>query len=102
MGEIKMQATQPKKVVGGGANQNTKAAAERVKVRFHNQEGVIGGTDDIVAGVNGKMYQIQREQDVSLPRFVLETIKNAAITTFEKIDGKDVQRDIQRFPYSLV
>lgn len=80
-----------------------KPKSDRIKVRFHNQEGVPGGTDDIFVGVNGRGYQIQREKDVELPKSVLHVIDNAVITKTERdADGNEVNRDIQRFTYSKV
>lgn len=80
-----------------------KPKSDRIKVRFHNQEGIPGGTDDIFVGVNGKGYQIQREKDVDLPKAVLHAIDNAVITRTERdADGVEVDRDIKRFPYSVV
>ena len=80
-----------------------KAKSDRIKVRFHNQEGVPGGTDAIFVGVNGRGYQIQREQDVELPNEVIHAIDNAVITKTERdSEGNEVDREIHRFPYSRV
>jgi len=86
----------PKKKVGG-------AAPKRVKVRIHNQEGVVGGTADVFVGVNGRGYQIKREEDVELPVEVLHALDNAVMTVVERgDDGNEIQREIKRFAYSKV
>lgn len=74
--------------------------AKRLKVVFHNTADETG---DIFLQHNGVGYQIQREEEVSLPPEVLGVADLAVITMFERDGkGKELTRDIKRFPYSLV
>ena len=98
--EVSTTPTTPKKKVGGGA---AKAKSSKVKVRFFNQEGVVGGTDDIFVGVNGRGYQIKREEEVELLEEVLHAVENAVITKTERDEnGNEIERNIPRFSYTRV
>lgn len=77
------------------------AANERVRVLFPSEDGPAGG-DDIFVSVNGRAYLIQREQEVSLPREVLEVFENAQQTVFEAGAGGHIRpRTVKRFSYSV-
>ncbi len=78
----------------------SKNTHERVKVRFHAQEGG-AGNDDIFVSVNGRAYLIQREHDVLLPRAVLEVVENAEQTIFEPSGGGVRARRVKRFAYTV-
>lgn len=82
------------------AKKRSATKPSRVNVIFHNQEGDLGKTD-IFVSVNGFAYQIQRNEPVALPSEVIEVIDNAVVTHVERVNGVDVSRDLQRFPYSL-
>ena len=72
----------------------------KAKVVFHN---TAEDTGDIFLQLNGVGYQIQREEEVSIPPDVLGVADLAVITMFERDGkGKELTRDIKRFPYSLV
>ena len=49
-----------------------KFSSEKVPFRAFKDSGKY--TDDIIVGLNGKMYQIQRGKDVMIPRNVREII----------------------------
>lgn len=71
----------------------------RLKVVFHNTATETG---DIFLQLNGVGYQIQREEEVSLPTDVLGVADLSVITMFERDHkGAELSRDIKRFPYSL-
>jgi hypothetical protein len=73
----------------------------RIKVRFHAQEGG-AGSDDIFVSVNGRAYLIQREQEVELPRAVLKVVENAEQTIFEPSGGGVRARRVKRFAYTVL
>lgn len=55
----------------------TKKAEERVTVIIPKPNDVINDTETVV-GVNGKMYQIQYDKPVEVPRNVAEVIQSSA------------------------
>lgn len=71
----------------------------RTRVVVHNQEGVPGGMDDVFVAVNGRAYQIKREQEVDLPASVLNVLDNA-VTDVMNQDGST--RPAKRFNYSVI
>ena len=67
---------------------------KKVNVIFANDEDGY----DITVSVNGRAWQIKREEKVSLPRFVLHAIDNAVMT----VEKNGQTREVKRFPYSVV
>ena len=55
----------------------TKKTEERVTVIIPKPNDIIGDTETVV-GVNGKMYQIQYDTPVEVPRNVAEVIQSSA------------------------
>jgi hypothetical protein len=77
-----------------------------VKVRFHNMLP----TDPpyIFVGHNGRSYYIPKEEDIWVPRFLLDSVIKDAIEIHSDMqkrpDGKiiHIPKKIQRFPYTVV
>ncbi len=89
-----MKKTDEEKAVKAEAKAADKALEEKVKVTFLNDEDGY----DITPCVNGRAWQIKRDEVVELPRYVLHALDNA-VMTIEK-DGQS--REVKRFPYSVV
>ena len=71
-----------------------KALQEKVKVIFLNDEDGY----DITPCINGRAWQIKRDEPVELPRYVLHALDNAVIT----VEKNGQSRKVKRFPYSVV
>ena len=74
-----------------------------VKCRFHNT--ITDKTPYIYLGHNGKSYYIPKEQDIYVPKFLLDScIKDAVEIHSDPVtkDGKIqyIERRVQRFPYT--
>lgn len=79
-----------------------KTTEKRIKVIFHNQEGVDSGTD-VEITVNGYRYQIKREHEVEIPPEAMHVIENAIITEFYRdTDGVIKERNRKRFNYTVL
>lgn len=78
----------------------TSRQVKKYKITIHNQEGP-GGKDDVVVGVNGRVWQIQREQEVVVPEMVYDVLKNA-VEKLYYMDARDnlVRATSTRFPIS--
>jgi len=75
----------------------------RVKVIFHNTDGPDG--DHIIkVSVNGYRTRIRREEEIWIPKSVLNVINDAVITSFyrDDITGEIKERSQRRFNYSVV
>jgi len=76
-----------------------------VKVRFHNTSD--NDIPYIFIGLNSKAYYIPKEQDIWIPRVLLDSVIKDAIeyrAQTKKVNGKMVQvtRPFQRFPYTML
>lgn len=76
----------------------------RVRIIVHEQEG-IGGTDDVVVGVNGNVTRIKRGHEVLVKQSVVDVLEDAVITTFvpnPEVPGAYTVRKFRRFNFSRV
>lgn len=64
----------PKKTTASAEETPVTAKSDRVKIRIPRIPGQ-KEQDDYVLSVNGKRFQIQRGVEVSVPRYVAETIE---------------------------
>ncbi len=71
------------------------------KIIVHAQEGN-DNTPFIKVGVQGVMYQINRDEEVVVNEYVLHVLENCVMTVPQKVGDKTVQRDIRRFPFSIL
>lgn len=81
--------------------------ARRVRVMFHNQEGE-DGKEDVVLGLNGRVFQVKREVEVTIPEDVFNAcIVNATYTKYSQSKGPDGEiittaYPERRFSYSML
>ena len=77
-----------------------------VKVRFHNTRD--NEAPYIFLGHNGKSYLVPREEDILIPRFLLDSVVKDAVEIHSEMkkrsDGKItyIPKKVQRFPYTIV
>ena len=75
---------------------------KRKRLIIHNQEGT-DSSPFVKVGVNGTMYQIARETEVTVPYEVIHVLENAVITRDERgPDGHMVERHARRFPFTVL
>jgi superfamily II helicase len=82
-----------------------KAAAQpekRVKIIIEEQDNH-EGHQEVRVGVNGKVYQIQRGKEVSVPESVVSILRNAIQTKIiQQPDGSEIAKDMPRFVWRYV
>lgn len=78
----------------------TKKKARRVKIIVSNQDGP-EQTRFVKVQVNGEMFTLPREIEVTVPEYVVEVLNNAVITRIVQEDGEWVERKARRFPYHI-
>lgn len=77
------------------------APQKKLRILVHNQEGV-EATPFVKVQVNGTMYTLPREQEVTVPAEVVEVLNNAVVTRFVQ-EGRDlVEKPARRFPYTVL
>jgi len=83
------------------AASNLYEAPKNYKLKIFEQDGV-GGTDDVVVGVNGFTWRIKRNVEVKVPQCVIDALENCVETRFERNESsKDIiERQVRRFSYS--
>lgn len=70
---------------------------KRVKIIIEEQDNHEGHSE-VRIGVNGKIYQIQRGKEVSVPESVVGVLKNAIQTKrIQQPDGTEIVKDMPRF-----
>lgn len=80
----------------------TRAKAKKYRIVVHNQEGP-DNTPFITVGVNGTVWQINRDAEVVVPEEVKHVLENAVVTRFEPgPDNTLVAKDARRFPFSVL
>jgi len=68
-----------------------------------DEQGGVDGNTDVFVGVNGKQYQIVRNQEVVVEGFVVNALEEAIYTKY-KYDGKGntVSYKVKRFPVRVL
>lgn len=81
---------------------------KRKRIMIH-KTGDKTGADDVILGVNGRMYQIKRGMEVDVPASVVEVLKNAVEDRFEYHadprlpgGGEMVKRQALAYPFSVI
>ncbi len=69
---------------------------------IHKQEGP-GGSDDVTVGLNGRVWQIKREKEVTVPAGVYHVLMDAIEKRYKmNAKGDDFEEsDVARFPVSV-
>ena len=88
------------------AETTTKPKSKNYRLIVQNQEGV-DNTPYIVVGVNGKVWQIPRDTEVTVPESVVNTLREAVMTLLEQQrdeQGRNivVERKAPRFPFHVL
>ena len=73
---------------------------ETYKIVIHNHEGP-GGRDDVPVGVNGRVWQIKREREVTVPAAVYNVLMEAMETRYVMTDAEVQVSETTRFPVSV-
>lgn len=75
-----------------------------VRVKIDKQQGVIGGTQDVGLGCNGKVVQVKRGVEVDLPVEFFESLKNAVAPSVETdAEGRMIKGGMTpRYAYSVI
>ncbi len=83
------------------AGKNLYEEPKNYLLQIFEQDG-IGGTDDVVIGVNGFTWRIKRNTEVTVPQCVISALANCVETRFEPVEkgGGVVERQVRRFSYS--
>jgi hypothetical protein len=77
---------------------------EVIKVRFHNT--IQDRTPYVYVGFAGKSYYIPKEEDIYIPKILIDAVINDAVETHTEMvtlaNGKiqHVEKKIMRFPYT--
>jgi len=77
------------------------AKVKRYQTIVSNQEGV-EQTDFVKVQVNGNVFVIPREVEVSLPDYVVEVLTNAIITRFVQVGEELIEQKSRRFPFQIL
>lgn len=98
-----------KKLIVEGADGSVEEVdkkVEMVKVRFHNVRD--NEAPYIFLGHNGKAYYVPKDEDIYIPKFLLDSCVKDAVEIHSEIqtrsDGKiiHVPKQVQRFPYTII
>lgn len=76
------------------------AAPKRYKIMIHAQES--DPSPFIKVSINGKMYQIYRDQEVVVPEEVKHVLDNAVMTVFQRVGNVMEERNVRRYPFSVL
>lgn len=71
----------------------------RYRIILHNQEGP-DASKFVKVQPNGVMYTIPRDVEVEVPEIVLNVLTDAVTTVTSLEDGKMVDRQVRRFPFT--
>lgn len=71
----------------------------RVKLRIPSTDT---NKDDVIIGLNGYNFQIQRDQDVDVPQGVYEILNGALMSLYRQENGALVERKIHTYPFILL
>ena len=97
-----LDAQEAKSLVEAGEEAPAPKKEKKFRIIIHNQEGA-EGSSFIKIMVNGVMFQINREKEVTVPARVKEVLDNAIQTKFEPDENGDLQpRDVRRFAYTVL
>lgn len=80
------------------AAQRNEDPEKRVKIRILEAEGESAG--DVLVGVNGVMYQLQRDTELEVPQKVVWALDNALESRFTQVDGEVQERKVLSYPYT--
>lgn len=88
------------------ANSTDKSQADidsekKVSLLIHKTEGDSGSTH-VPVSVNGKTWLIRRGENVSVPRFIVDVLKNAVkdIYVQDEVTKGIVKREVPAYPFS--
>lgn len=80
---------------------------KKITVLIPAQDGVLGG-QAVIVGVQGKIWNIPRDKEVSLPECVVKVLETAVQTFYEEAGKNDDgtikwrERNVRRFPMQQV
>lgn len=87
---------------------DAKGKLQRKRIMIHKTSDA-SGADDVLVGVNGRMFQIKRGVEVEVPMSVVEVLKNAVADKYEwradpKLSngGEMVKREALAYPFSVL
>lgn len=75
--------------------------ATRKRIIVHNQEGV-DASPFVKVQVNGVMFTLPREIEVSVPIEVINVLNDAVVTRLEQQGNVLVERHARRFPFTVL
>ena len=77
------------------------AKAKRFQIILSNQEGV-EQTPFVKVQVNGEMFAIPREVEVSVPNYVIEVLEHAIVTRYAQVGDEMIEQKSRRFPFQIL
>jgi hypothetical protein len=75
--------------------------AKRFQIILSNQEGV-EQTPFVKVQVNGEMFAIPREVEVSVPDYVIEVLEHAIVTRYAQVGDEMIEQKSRRFPFQIL
>lgn len=89
------------KALSADKTQDDIASEAKVSLLIHKTEGDTGSTH-VPVSVNGKTWLIRRGEDVTVPRFIVEVLKNAIkdIYVQDDVTKQIVKREVPAYPFS--
>jgi len=79
----------------------TEAKEKRFRIIMSNQEGV-EQTAFVKVQVNGVMYALPREVEVSVPESVIGVLNNAIVTRYTQVGDELIEQKARRFPFQII
>ena len=78
---------------------------KKVKIIINEAEGESAG--DVLVGVNGVLFQLQRDTELEVPQKVVWALDNAVESRYTQVTHKDgsiemQERKVKTYPYMLV
>lgn len=73
----------------------------RVRIIVHHQEG-LEASKFVKVQINGTMYTLPRETELTVPESVLGVLNDAVQTVTVYENGKAEERNARRFPYTVL
>lgn len=78
----------------------------RIRILVASDKGP-GGSDDVIVQVQGVVYQIKRGQEVEVPAFVVEALRNAVEEQYEEREDDSgnkymVSRRVPSYPFQVL
>ena len=81
--------------------EETPKAAKRIRIIVANQEGP-EQTAFVKVQVNGEMFAIPREVEVSVPSYVVEVLEHAIVTRYTQVGDEMIEQKARRFPFQIL